>query len=162
MYVQSKRLTIPRLLFCLPPTGQDRRPTRGAQFVVAGCLPVFGDSKFAKRVAFGRGAVQPKRGESLHENSVKSVPRRDLTPSTDSPRFLLCCILFFSVHQVRLLVRYDAEKRLLKQGKDASMKRPADVAPDQRTRNSLMSLWEACEDGKLEITRKMLLVSGRF
>ena len=65
MYVQSKRLTIPRLLFCLPPTGQDGRPTRGAQFVVAGCLPVFGDSKFAKRVAFGRGAVQPKRGESL-------------------------------------------------------------------------------------------------
>ena len=92
----------------------------------------------------------------------KRTPRRDLTPSTDSPRFLLCCILFFSVHQVRLLVRYDAEKRLLKQGKDASMKRPADVAPDQRTRNSLMSLWEACEDGKLEITRKMLLVSGRI
>ena len=59
-------------------------------------------------------------------------------------------------------MRYDAEKRLLKQGKDASMKRPADVAPDQRTRNSLMSLWEACEDGKLEITRKMLLVRNHF
>ncbi len=58
---------------------------------------------------------------------------------------------------VRLLVRYDAEKRMLKQGRDASNKIPADAAPDQKTRNSLISLWEACEDGKLELTRRLLL-----
>ena len=58
---------------------------------------------------------------------------------------------------IRLLVRYDAEKRQLKQGRDSSNRIPADAAPDQRTRDSLVSLWEACEDGKLELTRRLLL-----
>ena len=56
-----------------------------------------------------------------------------------------------------MLVRHDAEKRILKCARDSSNKIPADAAPDQRTRQCLVSLWEACEDGKLELTRKLLL-----
>ena len=60
-------------------------------------------------------------------------------------------------HVVRLLVRYDAENRQLKIMRDSANRISADVAPDQRTRDSLISLWEACEDGRLETVRKLLL-----
>ena len=58
---------------------------------------------------------------------------------------------------VRLLVRYDAESRRLKTMRDSANRIAADTAPDQRTRDSLVSMWEACEDGKLATVRKLLL-----
>ena len=58
---------------------------------------------------------------------------------------------------VRLLVRTDAETRRLKTMRDSANRTAADVAPDQRTRDALVSLWEACEDGRLALVRKLLL-----
>ena len=57
---------------------------------------------------------------------------------------------------VRLLVKLDCEDRKLKNMRNCSFQTPFDVAMSKKTRASMMNLWEACEDGKLERVRVYL------
>ena len=57
---------------------------------------------------------------------------------------------------VRLLVKLDCEDRKLKNMRNCSFQTPFDVAMSKKARASMMNLWEACEDGKLERVRVYL------
>ena len=57
---------------------------------------------------------------------------------------------------VLLLVKLDCEDRKLKMMRNCAHQRPFDVASTRRTREAMINLWEACEDGQLERVRGYL------